>query len=472
METPGLSPNFPWSDRSCKRAQISRGTREFDMSFSEDKALTIVQDVAKNEHHGPPIGVQGSVVLRQAYPDSPGPSVVIETVVNHEDLDVSVHWDATEQFLTVKVPHDTPWDDTSSRPCLSVSITVYVPESATLQTLTVSAIHLDISLLDNLSLSVLSATALSSTVGTIVSASTGSPAHDPSLLDTNHAPSSFRFHCPSIHAHTVSAPIYVSFTPPPPPPPQKLTPPQGAWPLHTQLSLTSISGALRTLISPAPGSSFPATLTASTTSGPIDLRSPIHAAQKAIALSRYLGSPGLISAEHHLPPRDYRVTVQSQSGAVRAALPFSSGAAFRSTSGTLDVQLLPVLGEDHRGVVSTASVSGRTKVEVFEPLWIDRADSGTYATTTGRPLRGLVGEHSATSGKVVLAYPGSWEGGIELKAVGSGKLSVKGRGVEVVRSGRGQLVARKGEEGKGAGRIRGEVVSGGVDVLVGEEVEA
>lgn len=236
METPGLSPNFPWSDRSCKRAQISRGTREFDISFSEDKALTIVQDVAKNEHHGPPIGVQGSVVLRQAYPDSPGPSVVIETVVNHEDLDVSVHWDATEQFLTVKVPHDTPWDDTSSRPCLSVSITVYVPESATLQTLTVSAIHLDISLLDNLSLSVLSATTLSSTVGTIVSASTGSPAHDPSLLDTNHAPSSFRFHCPSIHAHTVSAPIYVSFTPPTPTPtPKANTPPGRLAPPHPTL---------------------------------------------------------------------------------------------------------------------------------------------------------------------------------------------------------------------------------------------
>lgn len=226
MDTPGLSPNFPWSDRSCRRAQISRGTREFDVSFTEDKALTIVQDVAKNEHHGAPIGVQGSIVLRQAYPDSPGPSVVIETVVNHEDLDVSVHWDATEQFLTVKVPQDTPWGDTSSRPCLSVSITVYVPESAHLQTLTVNAFHLDISLLDNLSLSVLSATMLSSTVGTIVSASTGSAAHDPSLLDTDHAPSSFRFHCPSIHATTVSAPIYVSPPSPPSPPLPPPFPPQ------------------------------------------------------------------------------------------------------------------------------------------------------------------------------------------------------------------------------------------------------
>lgn len=163
------------------------------------------------------------------------------------------------------------------------------------------------------------------------------------------------------------------------------------------------------------------------------------------------------------------MTVESRSGSVRAALPFSTGAVFQTTSGTMDVRLLPVLAED-RGVVRTASVSGRTKVAVYEPLWVDADGDGGYAVDR-RPLRGLVGEHGATSGKVVLAYPGSWEGGIELKAVGSGKLRVWGKGVDVVRSGRGHLVARKGEEGKGAGRIRGEVVSGGVDVLVGEEGE-
>lgn len=267
--------------------------------------------------------------------------------------------------------------------------------------------------------------------------------------------------------HRLRTHLRKSPSPPPTPRtlPKKLTPPQGAWPLFTQLSLSSISGAIRTLISPSPAPG-PATLTTSTTSGSIDLRSPIHAARKALALSRYLGASP--NAEHHLPPRDYRVTVHSKSGTVRASLPFSTGAAFHSTSGTMDVYLLPVLAED-RGVVSTSSVSGKTHVTVYEPLWIDTDGEG-YAVDK-RPLRGLVGEHSATSGKLVLAYPGSWEGGIELKAVGAGKLSVWGRGVDVVRSGRGQLVARKGGEGKGAGRIRGEVVSGGVDVLVGEEVE-
>ncbi|KAK0740308.1 hypothetical protein B0T18DRAFT_206860 [Schizothecium vesticola] len=222
METPGLSPNFPWSDRLCKRAQISRGTREFDISFTPDKALTIIQDVAKGEHHGSSVSVQGSVVLRQAYPDSPGPSVVIETVVNHETLDVSIHWDATEQSLTVTVPRDTPWDETFSRPCLSVSITVYVPESATLKTLSISTIHLDISLLDNLSLSLLTSTTLSSTVGAITSASTGHSL--PLLVNLTHPP-----------PPSPSAPPFSPRTPSPPPstapgpsPPTSPSPPSPA----------------------------------------------------------------------------------------------------------------------------------------------------------------------------------------------------------------------------------------------------
>ncbi|KAK1830722.1 hypothetical protein QBC39DRAFT_353116 [Podospora conica] len=447
METPGLSPNFPWADRSCKRAQISRDTREFDVSFANDKTLTITQDIEKGEHHRVSIGVQGSIVFREAYPDNPNPSVVVETVVNYENLDVSVNWDATSQSLTVTVPPNPPWDSSpSSRPCISIGITVYVPPSSTLQTLTVTAVHLDIALLDNLSLSVLSSTTLQSTIGRIVSASTGSPAQDSSLT---LLPSSYRFHSTAVQAKTVSGPIY------------------GAWPLAFHLALTTLSGAITVHIAPVPGDG-PATLTATTASGAITLRSPIHAAQKALALSRYLGAaaPHHPSTETLLPPRDYHIAVQTQSGAIRASLPFSSTATFQSTSGTSDIELLPVLASDS-AALRTASVSGLTRVTVAEPLWVEAG--GKYSTERGRPLRGLVGQHEGTSADLVLAYPGSWEGEIGLETM-TGRLSARGRGVEVVRVGRGwrrELVARKGGEG-GGGRILGEVTSGDVEVLVGD----
>ena len=144
----------------------------------------------------------------------------------------------------------------------------------------------------------------------------------------------------------------------------------------------------------------------------------------------------------------------------------------------MKLEVLPVLevgseaGDDREVSLSTGSTSGDTEVAVLEPLWVG-ADGGVFVDAEGRALRVLTSTHGSTSGNVKARYPGSWEGDISLASL-SGRLSVGGKGVKLIKAGgewpgvNKSLVARKGEKGEG-GKIVVKTTSGDVDVLVGEK---
>ncbi|KAL2018520.1 hypothetical protein VTK56DRAFT_732 [Thermocarpiscus australiensis] len=480
-----------WKAGHCRGDRIARPTETFDLSFSADRQFTFVEKIDHDDGYrdGSEVHVQGAVIFRRAASDTPSSSVTVEIVVDDDRLHIGTSWDGEEQVLKVIVPLRVDWSRRGSGPCANIKATVWVPEDSKLENLKVNTVHLDIRLLDNLSLSVSKQTKLSSVVGPIIAASTGADARDDKIIDVG-APDSFRFHSRLIEVKTTSAPI------------------RGSWPLYDYLGLQSTSGDIKVCIEPKEAdkdSPKPAILYIKSLSGDVEFREPIHAAEQAFRTAQTILLEGGtyeadIAAETLLPPRDYRVDVYTTSGDITGASAFSSGAGFKSTSGTISLDLLPVLDSslaksNARDVrLQTTSTSGTTDVTVLEPLWIESADAargaaggGGYvplkpssasaseaeAPESGPLLRCLYSEHSSTSANIRLRYPGSWEGDISLSSL-TGPLQVGGEGVKIIRSGsewpgiKKHILARKGEVAKG-GEILGKSTSGSVEVLVGEK---
>lgn len=523
MDYPGLDGDFDWGTKElCKDAIISRGSHSYGLDFGSGKKLHVTQDVPKDSHQHP-VSVRGIVILRRTGPNTPGPSVVVDTIVNDERLDVGYEWDATAQKLRVTAPADISWKD-NKWPCVHIIITIWVPEDGTLDALKVEAIHLGILLLDNLSLTVSKSARLTSVVGRIVASSAGSNAKDDNDADVG-APGSFRFSSRFIEVENTSGDIF------------------GSWPLFDYLRLSTTSGDIVVAVEPkeAGENPVPANLVISSLSGDVTFREPIKAAEDAFVSARSLsGSETALRAESVLPPRDYRVDVQTTSGNIRGGVAFSSSARVESISGRIQMELLPVLdsslAEDggRQASLKTGSASGGAHITLNDPLWID-SSKGVYvvlpplssgqhppprspgkddtytpigkigngdpyaslprggggsssvkevqtrdedkstaavAAVAARALRCLSHKHGSTSGNVTLKYPGTWEGGISAESM-SGSIKVRGKDVVIVKEGRewpgyGHYVkAKKGDEG--GGKLAVDTTSGNVYVVVGEE---
>lgn len=354
---------------------------------------------------------------------------------------------------------------------MNILATVWVPEDGVLDSVEVKTVQLGINLFDNLSLTVAKETTLATTVGKIVSASTGVDSRDDQIFDLG-APDSFRFRSRIIEVKTTSASI------------------KGSWPLLDYLGLVSTSGNIRTCIEPKEADKdkpTPATLYVKSFSGDVELREPIHAAQDAFTVGQAWkqARPETeldLKPETVLPPRDYRVDVHTTSGDIKGALAFGIVANFKSTSGNMKLVLLPVLDSSYAAMdaktsgLQTASTSGNAGIDMLEPLWVDSVEGSYVSFPAGEvrgaaaALRSLNSQHTLTSGDISLHYPGSWEGELSL-ATNSGRLTAVGEGVEIIKSGKGfpgfnkYILGRKGKEG--GGRLLAKTTSGDVLVTVG-----
>ncbi|KAK3943582.1 hypothetical protein QBC46DRAFT_338530 [Diplogelasinospora grovesii] len=485
MSYPELDDALHWrAKHACKDAQVARASVSYDVSFSSERKFLFIQDVDSDRHPGGrDIQVQGDIIFRRTGSGTPGPSVVLEVVVNDDRINVAIEWDSNSQSMLVRAPRVFPWDDTSSSPCVAIKATIWVPADGVLDSLSVQAIHLGIRLMDNLSLKVAQRAWLHSVVGYITAASTGSDTRDEGIIGVG-APDSWNFESRFIEVKTTSAPI------------------RGSWPLYDYLGLQSTAGTIRVCIEPKEADKEqpkPAILYVKSMSGDVEFREPIHAAQEAFGISERLTPDqqiGLdLKAEAVLPPRDYRVDVHTTSGDIRGAVAFSSAAQFKTTSGDISVELLPVLDEslsawDSKKVfLGTGSTSGSTAVSVLDPLWVDSSAQGVGRYTLVQPteggeasvsgggsamLRCLYSTHSTTSANIRLHYPGTWEGEVSLASI-TGKLTASGKDLRVIKAGddwpgiNKNLVARKpGDLKNGGGQVTAKSTSGDVEFLVGE----
>ncbi|KAH0444676.1 hypothetical protein CcaCcLH18_00334 [Colletotrichum camelliae] len=480
---PGPAKPLPWRPQSaCAQNEHRFETRVFDVGFDSSKGLSVLQtqEGKQPSHGGYQPDISGDIVVRRQLSDSPGPSVELEVVGNDERLNVEVEWDAKIQQLRVKAPAPIEWSQ-SSRPCMAIRATVWVPADAELNQLTLAALHLGVRFVDDLAVSVKDTLEIGTYAGD-VRVPGGTAADTPA----------YRLDARNIVVHTISGDI------------------AGGWPLFDSLKIRSESGDIAAAVQPKPvleSRPLPAVLEVSSVSGDVFVKQPLEEAAKS-------AKPDTI-----IPPRNYITSIDTKSGMIRAWAAFSTGAVIDSVSGDVGVTLLPVYDLSllpsttaAEPELQTKTKSGNIAVTVLEPLWVDiaktlsrgekekeRADpnlpvdiptnplpvpdipakmpriphipnipfipigardpyrnfpgserrwsdlipkrsspplaeasssSVRVAVAAPPPMRHLKSEHDTISGNLKIVYPASWEGAIEAKSV-SGDVNIRGQGVKI-----------------------------------------
>ena len=475
---PPFDGELRWAEgHICDAKQIKQPTRTFDLKFSDTRSLSLLQEI-KNDHahNGQEVRVSGDVVVRRAGNGTPEPSIVLEIISNNEAIKVDIDWDQTEQRLYVRTPRAlSSWESNSGTElCLQIRATIWAPPGSVLDSLSIETVHLDVQLLDNLSLQLSSLAHIASTVGAVVAATDGDK--DPKQLMHEGAPLTFSLDSRRIEVRTTSS--YIA----------------GTWPLYDYLGFETVSGAVRVGVQPKEAlreDPKPAVLYVHTTSGTVEVYEPIAEAAAAAAAALMAVQPW--AAGSIIPPRQYEVDMHTMSGRISGSVAFSSLCRVHTTSGNIDLSLLPVLDKsqisssssfsssgDSSPVLETATTSGTTVVNVLDALWRDirtGSSTSTYsylsASASSNPpaIRVLDSRHSTTSSPIRVAYPAAWEGTIEADSL-TGRLDVSGRGVEIIRRDeefpgyKKHVLARKGQDGAG-GELRCVTTSGSITVEVG-----
>lgn len=449
------------------------------VDFHPSRNLTVIQEVERDDRGGSGWHpkVWGQLLLRPTTGSSPG-KVDVEAITNSEHISVRTEFNKETQVLRVETPKRVDWSLSAQAPCIQLRITVWAPQETLLTLLYLHLTHLDVEILDELDLSVLDKTLISTVAGNV---KTSKPQDDSSEAQ-------YKLHSREIYVHTVSGNV------------------EGSFPLYDVLSIQTASGDITTKVTTKPVSPDdprPATLHVESVSGHIDVREPLD---RALAADK---------PDKEFPPRDYIAKMASSSGDITAVVATSSLADFRSQSGDLTLKLWPVLDSGllkatagRKPVLITDTKSGDTKLELLQPVWTslrtvawpglpespatpgkhrdhehrdpemddpwiiihpDSEETPHVDTTTiaAPALSILKSKHTSVSGDVELRYPHTWEGTLEAETI-SGSQTVRGEGLQVTKVGKPYLRRIVARKGNGDSELNVQTVSGDEHILVGE----
>lgn len=216
----------------------------------------------------------------------------------------------------------------------------------------------------------------------------------------------------------------------------------GRFALKDVLSIKSVSGNININVEPKPESPIdprPASFSAVTVSGSIKAIFPMS------------------STIAEIPPRLYHTKVDSRSGSVHGNYIHGINTDIKTSSGTVDVNVLPYSTKSTGSWLRTESAVGGIHVNVM-PSYEDPQDAMGY-------LRSV---HKTKSGSLHIKYPQQWEGKIEAVTM-SGSVKLCGKDVEVLKRWAGpvgaHVIAKKGQAGSA---IDLSTNSGSVDAVIGE----
>lgn len=457
--------------------------------FKAKKDLIVKQETHAGEgsFH---INTAGEIHVRRLPKDSKyGAHFTIDVRVSDPDLDIRKTWDDGTHTLKISTPRKARIGSISINNCISLGITVWLPEDALLANLDISAVTLNLRVMDDLKIDMAGFSKLSSISGDIsfpTFSNSDKPASKenelpPAFVKPNHSFSSRR-----IDIESVSGSI------------------SGVFPLYDHLGLHSTSGNIKVGVVPKPvDTSAPksAELEIGTSSGDISANLPLTSLKN----TRYIP-----------PPRDYVTRAQTNSGDFSGSLYQGSIISFKSTSGNFKSSILPIFDAEAEksGLLETLSTSGDTQILVLEPVYVQLSSSkqpdqrNEMPTQPKKPespyrpigdddpyllfppkfdgalldksvarsnddekkLRTLRSSHKSTSGKISVGYPKAWEGTISGKTT-SGGISVTGEGVNIIRVNNGiiykEIVAKKGVDREGEGsNIEMITTSGGIKFTI------
>ncbi|KAI0010606.1 hypothetical protein F4779DRAFT_616413 [Xylariaceae sp. FL0662B] len=437
----------PFQPTYCADAQYRFTDQILALNFDRSLNVTFIEGQHAHPGHNQ-VRVGGQVDVRRL--DSGGEArMVLEIATNDKDILLDVFTDEEAQAMKVTTPkkYDSPIP--GQWPCVEMRATIWVPEDAEIGVLGVGAVHLDVLLLDDLSLHVAGYTRISSVMGDIHSGADRPASYGNSDIMTIDDPDytfvpakdSYVFDSRVIEVSTTGGRI------------------DGNWPLYDVLGLHTTSGDIKVSVTPKEElKSDPksAVLSLSSISGQVHATEPVHSREQ-------------------IPLRDYLVDVKSTSGGIHGAFAFSAGIDLKSVASDIALDLLPVINlagvsPEEPAQMETATTSGTTAVRVLEPVWFGGTGDAASESAT-RPFNCLQALHKSTSGDIGLRYPQSWEGDLHAETT-SGKLKVRGKDVKILKSTGGwpgsKMHARKGPGGAGS-TIQVHALMGTMDAIIGEE---
>ncbi|KAI1388422.1 uncharacterized protein F4822DRAFT_429049 [Hypoxylon trugodes] len=414
----------PFQPSYCEDAQYRFDDQVLALNFDVGRNVTFIED--QHAHPGTSqVHVAGQINVRRL--DAGGePRLVLEIATNDKGVLLDVFTDEDAQAMKVSVPKKYDSVDPESWPCVEMRATIWVPSDGEIGVLSLGAVHLDILLLDDLSIHVTDYSRISSVVGGISSGAEQPLSYNDSLFlpmapDYTFVPakSSYVLDSRIIEVTTTSGRV------------------DGNWPLYDMLGLHTTSGDIKVSITPREEleeDPKPAVLSLSSISGAVHATEPVH-------------------TEPWIPLRDYLVDIKSTSGGIHGALAFGAGIELKSIASDTALDLLPVINENklspaQPAQLETTTTSGTTALRILEPLWF-----GRNGTTASKPLNCLQAIHKSTSGDIGLRYPQAWEGYLQAETT-SGRLQVRGKDVKIIKSVGGwpgsKLEAQKGPGGPGS----------------------
>ncbi|KAH6877270.1 hypothetical protein B0T10DRAFT_413523 [Thelonectria olida] len=419
--------------QGCRNTDLEYTNNTFTTAWSSDRSLKLVQETDNSD--GPIRGrtprVSGELVVRPTDDASAG-RVEVEIITNDKELNVKVNVADDAQEIRVVTPRGVPYGTTSEGPCIQIKITAWAPQDATLRSLSIRTVHLDVLIEEGLGIALLHPLAINTVVGNVKTPLLRAEGKGKSAADI--AP--YKLDTREIRVGTVSGDV------------------KGWFPLLDVLDIRTASGDVAIDASPKPA----------------DKERPRPAALRVNSQSGSLTVDEHLQDHDDLPARDYTVELSTKSGHITAKVAASSFAQVHSQSGDFDLEFLPVIGSTtlkdfQSSLIKTESTSGDSRVTILEPLWTGRSSSGDKPPVFGA----LTSKHTSISGDVSLKYPGSWEGSLSTSTI-SGSQDVRGDGLEIDKR-EDNPWSKKTEAHKGEGKSRMDVktVSGDVDILIGHE---
>lgn len=396
------------------------------LAFNSRSSLTIEQKVdSRGSPRGRSPNISGQVYLRPSKKTSGAGSVVVQVMSNDEKLKVDTKITRQpdgKQNIRLTTPGDVPWwDGNAEGPCIVIRVTVFVPQNANIASLHVDVVQLDVNLVNGLVLGSVVAPFIKTISGNVIAPRAPDIEADvwPYLLQSR-----------KIIVKTISGDV------------------DGWFPLYDLLQIDTTSGDVDVQVAPEVADSesdILATLAIKSLSGTIYVNEPFEA----------------------VPSRDYRAKIDTKSGDIRAWIVMASRAEIESFSGALDLQILPVLTQGmDKPTLLTKTKSGDVTVGVRDLVEVDSRGKMNRTPSASAALSQLQSSHQSISGDSRLFYPASWTGKFRGTAV-SGKLSARGRDLQLTPPRRRGLKLIEGQKGNGQSIIEMKSISGSTQLQVG-----
>ncbi|KAF2477023.1 uncharacterized protein BDR25DRAFT_330944 [Lindgomyces ingoldianus] len=315
---------------NCKK-DYNTNTAEFN--FGMPPELRIQEAV--HQLDGPYKRVSGWIHVVRAPADQPAGTVQAKlayAVSQSVDID-SIKYASTETGLTIGDPVVPDVGD-SVKPgtaCLGISVVVYIAPGAKLENFNVASVHLGMQIHQGVDFSVINATSISLTTGTL------------------DAPP---FNSRETRLETISGSI------------------SGKYALLDLLSIKTKSGSVNVNVAPK--------------------KAGKEGSEPAIFLASSLS--GSIRADFErkkIPDRDYQVSIDTKVGSVDGTFIHGSTTVIQSIAGFITADILPFEAGSYASTIETSTSSGQTKLKI-RPPYVNPGTALNKLTSTHKSISGAM----------------------------------------------------------------------------------